>query len=120
MCGYDTATYNMVFLARLLFWSLTVVTQYRSCGALLVDFPDGSAHKTGRADDTPTGIDGYHVERVSTANAGVIVTAGAKHRRISITNSTDFREEVQTMADTVAAINLANGLKADRKPEMIL
>lgn len=41
-----------------------------------------------------------------------------KHRRISITNSTDFRGGI-TMADTAAAINLANGLKADRKLEMI-
>lgn len=62
VCGYDIATYNMVFLARLPFGA-HMGTNIAS--AELFSGLSRWIRAQNRTRRYPTGIDGYHVERVS-------------------------------------------------------
>ena len=88
VCGYDIATYNMVFLARLPFGA-HMGTNIAS--AELFSGLSRWIRAQNRTRRYPTGIDGYHVERVSTANAGVIVTAGA--------NTSEYQLQIQLILE---------------------
>lgn len=73
VCGYDNATYNFTFAARLPFSEELVqnLSAAEFFGALSAWIRNCNRNKTFPA------IDGYQVERVTPSNAGIVVTADA-------------------------------------------
>lgn len=90
VCGYDVATHNLVFAARLPFGTalapnVGAAELFARLGAWL--------RAQERAHRYPAGVDGYEVTRITMANAGMITQADA--------NSARYQIQIQITAEEV-------------------
>ena len=89
VCGNDIMTCNLVFAARLPYGS--TLTQNVSANDLFQDLRNWIMQQE-RQHSYPTQVEGYAATRVTTANAGIVLEAGASTARYQLQIQIVFEE----------------------------